>query len=333
MHRIKNGRDSCTVPYTHRAILIKTATIGYGRTPEFEVQPPNAPTPAQQIAYALLTPTNPLRIASGREGIDVNKTVARLLRPPMAANAARMIEWEKIGMEWKRLINGDNAAADVSTRVNITVDKEGGSGSGLRRASLDRKPSSESLQKRIQDHAHSGNGEGMEGLKAKMEEYKKQACECKEQVEENGEEGKEHGEGRQDAIPDMAKLGEFLDKTRDMVNERMEEVKSDEKKLAKARKTYPKIMKRVKKQLDRKVLFAMIPKQGQEGLKGSIEADKEGVKRGRGRVDDGEVGDQGIERGREGGQRGPEETKKYIGKGGDGHLPEQTFPRKREAKL
>lgn len=274
MHQIKKGIDSCVVPYVYRAILIKTATIGYGRTPEFEVQPPNAPTPAQQIAYALLTPANPLRIACGQEGIDVNKTAARLLRPPIAANARRTIEWEKIGMEWKRLMDGDNGA-DASTRVNTAVGK-----------------------------------------------------------------GREE---RRNAIPDMAKLGEFLDKTRDMVNDRMKEVKSDEKKLAKARETYPKIVEQVKKQLeeardedgelDLEVLLAMIPKEGQAGSKGSIDAGKGGVQRAKGHVDGGEGRDQDIERGKECMRRGSEETKKYIGKGGHGNNPEQPFHRKRDAKL
>lgn len=344
-HRIrrKKNRDSCTVLYAHRAILIKTATIGYGRTPEFEVQPSNAPTPAEQIAYALLTPANPLRIACGQEGIDANKTAARVLRPPFVANAARTIEWEKIGMEWKRLMDGGNVA-EASTQANAAVGRERGSGSGSR------KPGSEGMQKRIeeikkqvQNHIHSGNGEGTGGLGAKIEEYKKQARERKEQAEENGEENRERGEQYQDVISDMAKLGEFLDKTRDMVDERMKEVKGDEKKLAKARKAYPKIVEQVKRQieeardedgeLDHGALFSMIPKEGQEGLKGGIKAGKEGIKKGKGHVGDDEGRDQGIESGKEGTRRGLEEMKKYIGKGGDGHNPEQTLPRKRDAKL
>lgn len=319
--------------YVHRAVLIKTATIGYARQPDFEVQPSNAPTPAQLIAHALLTPANPLRIACEREGVDANKAAARLLRPPFAANAARTIEWEKIGIEWKKLMDGDNA----------TVGKGGA-------APWDRHSGGEGLQKRIdevtqriQERIKNGDGEGMEELFAKIEEYGKQARERKEQTEESGKERIERGEERQDAIPDIARLGEFLDKTRDMVKERMKEVKGDEKKLAKARKAYPKVVEQVKKQLDEardengeldpEALFAMIPKEGQEGLINGIKAGKEGIKKGLGVVGDGEGRDQGIESGREGSRKGLEEMRKYIGKSGDGHNPEQAVPKKRDAKL
>ena len=345
-HTNIKSKISYAILSAHRSILIKTATIGYGRSPEFEVQPRNAPTPAQQIAHALLTPANPLRIACEREGVDASRTAARLLRPPMAANAARTIEWERIGTEWKKLMEGDNASG-VDTAA---VGKGRGSGSGSRLASRGRNPGGDSLQKRIeeikkrvQDEIENGSGEGKEGLNAKIEEYKKRARERKEQTEESGEERGGRGEERQDAIPDMAKLGEFLDKTRDMVNERMKEVKGDEKKLAKARKAYPKIVEQVRKQLeearnedgefDPKALLAVIPKEGQEGLRDGIEAGKDGIKRGKGNVDDDEGKDQGIERGKEGTRRGLEEMKKYIGKGGDGHNPEQAFRRKRDAKL
>ncbi|KAF8547354.1 hypothetical protein OG21DRAFT_1490298 [Imleria badia] len=345
LHSFLTGREAEGVKPVFgltASILIQTATIGYRRSPEFEVQPPNAPTPAQQIAHALLTPANPLRIACEREGVDANKTAARLLRPPMAANAARTIEWEKIGSDWKKLMEGDNTST-----VNTAVGKGKGSPSGSGPAPWDRTPGGEGLQKRIEEikkrvqgQVGGGDGEGMEGLDAKIEEFKRQARERKEQTEEGGKEGGERGE---DAIPDMAKLGEYLDKTRDMVNERMKEVKGDEKKLAKARKAYPKIAEQVKKHLeeardengefDPKVLFAMIPKEGQDGIKDGINAGKEGVKRGKGVVDDGEGRDQGIERGKEGMRRGLEEMRKGVGKGGDGHNPEQAVRRKRDAKL
>ncbi|KAF9235228.1 NUDIX hydrolase domain-like protein, partial [Melanogaster broomeanus] len=107
LHKFLTGREAEGVKPVFgltASILIKTATIGYGRTPEFEVQPPHAPTSAQQIAHALLTPSNPLRIACDREAVDANKTAARMLRAPMALNAARTLEWEKIGADWKRLM-------------------------------------------------------------------------------------------------------------------------------------------------------------------------------------------------------------------------------------
>ncbi|KAF8432941.1 hypothetical protein L210DRAFT_960253 [Boletus edulis BED1] len=345
LHRFLTGRESEGVKPVFgltASILIKTATIGYGRLPEFEVQPPNAPTPAQQIALALLTPANPVRIACEREGVDANKAAARFLRPPLAANAPRTIEWEKIGVEWKRLLDGDNVAT-----VDAAIGKGNGSGRS-RSVSRGRTPGGDGVQKRIEEikkriQEHMDDGEGSEGLNAKIEEYKKQARERSEQTEESSKEHGDREEEHEDTIPDIAKLGEFLDKTRDMVNERMKEVKNDEKKLAKARKTYPKITEQVRKQLDEarnedgefdpKALFAIIPKEGQEGLKNGIQSGKEGIKRGSGDVDDGEGRDQGIGRGKEGTRTGLEEMRKYIGKGGDGHNPEQAVRRKRDAKL
>ncbi|KAH0840329.1 hypothetical protein J3R83DRAFT_1345 [Lanmaoa asiatica] len=77
----------------------------------------------------------------------------------------------------------------------------------------------------------------------------------------------------------------------------------------------------------------MIPREDQKGLKGDIEVGREGIKKGKDHVDDGEGRDQGIKRGREGTQRGLEEMKKYIGDGEDSHNAEQTFPRKHGTKL
>ncbi|KAI9569235.1 hypothetical protein HD554DRAFT_594098 [Boletus coccyginus] len=341
LHRFLTGREGEGVKPVFgltASILIKTATVGYGRPPEFEVQPPNAPTPAQQISHALLTPANPLRIACEREGIDADETAVRLLRPPMAVNAARTIEWEKIGTESKKRVDGDDAAG-----VNTAVGEEKRSGSRSRRSPWDRNLGGEGLQKYIeeikkgvQDQAGNGNGESTEGLDAKIEEYKKRTCERKEQREERGELGEE----RQDAIPNMAKLGEFLDKTQDMMDG-MKEVKSEQN--AKARKAHPRIAEQVKRQfeevrnedgkLDPKTMFANIQKQGWEGLRGGIRAGK-GAERGEGSVGDSEGRDQGIERGREGTEGALEEMEKYVAKGVDGHNFEQArIPSKRDAKL
>ncbi|KAH0840330.1 hypothetical protein J3R83DRAFT_1346 [Lanmaoa asiatica] len=156
----------------------------------------------------------------------MNKTAARLLWPPIAANATWVIECEKIGAEWKKLMDSDNTA-DVSTK-----GKGFSSALGSRLAPWDRKPGSEGLQKRIEEikklvwgQVNNGSEESMEGLNAKIEEYKKQARERKEKAKEDGE---------------------YLDETRDMVNEKMKEVKGDEKKLSKARIAYPKVVERVK---------------------------------------------------------------------------------------
>ncbi|KAF8839314.1 hypothetical protein BDN67DRAFT_886071, partial [Paxillus ammoniavirescens] len=114
LHKFLTGREAEGVKPVFgltASILIKTATIGYGHAPDFEVQPPNAPTSEQQIAHALLTPSNPLRIACEREGVDANRTAARMLRPHPALNAARTIEWENIGADWKRLMEGGSGGA------------------------------------------------------------------------------------------------------------------------------------------------------------------------------------------------------------------------------
>ena len=257
----------------------------------------------------------------------------------MAANAPRTIEWGKIGTEWKKLMNGDNAAW-----VDAAVGKGRGSGSRSRLASRDQthggqRPQKriDEIKKRVQNQIENRNGEGIEALDAKIEEHEKQVLE---HDEESVEERSAHAEERQDAIPDTTRLGELLDKARDMVNKRMEELKGDEKKLSTARKSYPKIIRQVKKQLDEacnedgefdlKALFTMIPKEGQEGLNDGIEAGEEGIKRGKSNVGDDEGRGQGKERGT---WRGLKEMKKYISKGGDGHNPEQASRRKRDAKL
>jgi hypothetical protein len=86
-----------------RSILIYIAVWGYRRAPDFEFQPPNAPTQAQQIACALLTPSNPLRLACEGEGIDANKMAAFILHMPQELNSGPgMIEWDKSGQDWKR---------------------------------------------------------------------------------------------------------------------------------------------------------------------------------------------------------------------------------------
>ncbi|KAL4076491.1 hypothetical protein J3A83DRAFT_4227892 [Scleroderma citrinum] len=292
-------------------ILIRTATIGYGRIPSFEVQPPNAPTAAQQIAYALLTPNNPLRVACDREGVNAEKSAARILRPSAALNAPRTIEWEKIGVDWKRLMEGSGSAPGTRpTKPVPSTDSgkfKGGFGGSVPSAVQRRV---DDIAKHVVDRVENGGSEGMEGLSARIEEYKKRA--------------------------DMKKLGEYLDKTRDMVKKRREELKGDEEKLTKARKAYPKVMEGLKQQfagvrgedgeIDLKKLVAMIPKEGVEGVQNGLDAGNEGI-------DEGNEGkEEGMRKGREGTRKGLEEMKKHI-KGGDGHNPEQLTRKKREAKL
>ncbi|KIM38741.1 hypothetical protein M413DRAFT_52300, partial [Hebeloma cylindrosporum] len=58
------------------SMLIRVATIGYAREPDFEVHPPNAPTTEERIAWALLN-RDVFRIPCEKEGIDL--TPARRL--------------------------------------------------------------------------------------------------------------------------------------------------------------------------------------------------------------------------------------------------------------
>lgn len=60
------------LPHTS-AILIKVATIGYGREPEFEPHAPDQPTMQQRIAYALRH-DRVFREAARAENIDPDKT-------------------------------------------------------------------------------------------------------------------------------------------------------------------------------------------------------------------------------------------------------------------
>jgi len=52
------------------AMLIRTATIGYARSPDFEVHPPNACSTEERIAYALLN-RKVLRDACDKENVDL----------------------------------------------------------------------------------------------------------------------------------------------------------------------------------------------------------------------------------------------------------------------
>ncbi|KAH7905894.1 hypothetical protein BJ138DRAFT_704756 [Hygrophoropsis aurantiaca] len=335
LHRFLTGRESEGVKPVFGLtsnILIHTATHGYARLPTFEVQPPNAPTTAQRIAHALLTPNSPLHQACVLEGIDPDKTAARVLKPPFALNSSRMAEWEGIGASWKQLMeNGEDAMKRQDNSHNGFVS--GGNPGGERSQKR-----VDEIKQRIQKRMN-GNGEDGDGLGGRIEEFKKRALERKEQGNGRSEDREEHTEK---SIPDIAKLEEYLDRTRDMVNERLEEVAGDERKLAKARKAYPKVLESVKKQFENmqldgremtpETLWAMIPKEAREGMDLGKEAGKEGAKRGHGFGEGLDQMDDGLRTGKEGMRKGLEEMKKYVGKGGDGHNPEQNI-KKRDAKL
>ncbi|KAG1729988.1 NUDIX hydrolase domain-like protein [Suillus lakei] len=110
MHRFLTGREADGVKPVFgltASILIYIAIWGYRRAPDFEFQPPNAPTQAQQIACALLTPSNSLRLACEYEGIDADMIAAFVLHAPKELNSEPgMIEWDKSGQDWRRLTEG-----------------------------------------------------------------------------------------------------------------------------------------------------------------------------------------------------------------------------------
>ena len=85
----------------HLKVVVVSITNGWGRVAlviiikingltGVEIQPLNAPTVTQQIVHALLTPNNPLRIACDREGVNTEKTAARMLHPSAALSAMHM---------------------------------------------------------------------------------------------------------------------------------------------------------------------------------------------------------------------------------------------------
>lgn len=324
-------------------ILIRVATIGFGREPAFQVQPPNAPTTAQQIAYALLTPNNPLRVACDREGVDANKTTAGILRPSPVLNAPRMAEWERIGWDWKRLMEGSRvASAHESHAGKAPVNWFGGTGrdksSGELRGSIpggiQRRVGD--IAKHVKNRVESESNEEGKGLTTKIEEYKVRAAAGK----ANHEEPTEHDNGAGDApgagISDMKKLGEYLDRTRDVVQKQGEELVHDEERLTRARKAYPRVMEEVKKQFARvrtnngqvnlKALTTMIP-EGIESAGNDLDATKGEAKQ---RSDNNE---DGIKKGKEGVQKGLVKVEKLTANDGDGHNPEQLVRMKRDAKL
>ncbi|KAG1743651.1 NUDIX hydrolase domain-like protein [Suillus paluster] len=122
MHRFLTGREADGVKpvfgFTAR-ILIYVAIWGYGRAPDFEFQPPNAPTPAQQIAHALLTPANPLRLACECEGNDADMMAASVLHTLGGLNTEPpTIEWDKVSHDWRHPREGG-----ISQHVDATKRK------------------------------------------------------------------------------------------------------------------------------------------------------------------------------------------------------------------
>lgn len=70
MRALTMGRLVC------RSILIRVATIGYAREPDFEVFAPGQLPQEQRIIYQLKT-DSVFREAAKREGIDPDKSIVR----------------------------------------------------------------------------------------------------------------------------------------------------------------------------------------------------------------------------------------------------------------
>jgi coenzyme A diphosphatase NUDT7 len=99
----------------HRNILIHIAVLGYACAPGFEFNLPDAPMPAQQIALALLAPTSRLRLVCEREDVDADEVAACVLNLLEELNfGPRMVEREKIGQDWRRLM--ENSARDAMSK-------------------------------------------------------------------------------------------------------------------------------------------------------------------------------------------------------------------------
>ena len=73
-------------------MLIRVATIGYGREPDFEPSAPDEPAMAQRIAYALRT--DPVfRAAAVAEGIDpTDEELVEALRPAAERDGSDPVE-------------------------------------------------------------------------------------------------------------------------------------------------------------------------------------------------------------------------------------------------
>jgi len=90
VHQFLTGREAGGVKPVFgltAAMLIRVATVGYAREPDFEVQPPNAPTLEERIAWALLN-RDTFRILCEEEGIDM-KPARRILHAREKKNRER----------------------------------------------------------------------------------------------------------------------------------------------------------------------------------------------------------------------------------------------------
>jgi coenzyme A diphosphatase NUDT7 len=78
-------------------MLIRTATIGYAREPDYEVQPPDAPSMEERIAYVMLHNPN-FRDAFIAEGLGSHEhTLTAFLREKERErqNRSKLGRWRK----------------------------------------------------------------------------------------------------------------------------------------------------------------------------------------------------------------------------------------------
>ncbi|KAF9477836.1 hypothetical protein BDN70DRAFT_809966 [Pholiota conissans] len=80
VHKFLTGREAGGIKPVFgltAAMMIRVATIGYGREPDFEVHPPNASTTTERMAWALLN-RPAFRKACEEEGVDM-RTAKRVV--------------------------------------------------------------------------------------------------------------------------------------------------------------------------------------------------------------------------------------------------------------
>ncbi|KAJ8087251.1 8-oxo-dGTP diphosphatase [Marasmius tenuissimus] len=82
MHRFMTGREAGGIKPVFgltAGMLIHAARIGYGKEPEFEVNPPTAPTMEQRLAWGAVKPGSLIKDALLEENIDVDWNKLRKL--------------------------------------------------------------------------------------------------------------------------------------------------------------------------------------------------------------------------------------------------------------
>jgi len=101
-HQFLTGREAGGIKPVFgltAAILIRTATIGYARVPDFDVHPPNACSTEERIAYALLN-RKVLRDACTKE--DISLRLAKDIVGVAVRREQQRAKKEKEKLNWKQ---------------------------------------------------------------------------------------------------------------------------------------------------------------------------------------------------------------------------------------